>query len=78
VNIDSSAFTALRSHERSRWVWGTTQAQVVPVGEAASGSYANLLDDATLNQAVSGVIIGASVQTSGKLYQWIAKKGVSL
>lgn len=78
VNIDSSAFTPFAFPTSAVAGSGVTQAQVVPVGEAASGSYANLLDDATLNQAVSGVIIGTGVQTSGKLYQWIAKKGVSL
>lgn len=78
LNIDSSAFTAFAFPTSAVAGAGITQAQVVPVGEAASGSYANLLDDATLNQAVSGVIIGTSVQTSGKLYQWVAKKGVSL
>jgi len=78
LNIDSSAFTAFAFPTSAVAGSGVTQAQVVPVGEAASGSYANLLDDATLNQSVSGVIIGASVQTTGKLYQWIAKKGVSL
>ena len=78
LNIDSSAFTAFAFPTSAVAGSGVTQAQIVPVGEAASGAYANLLDDATLNQAVQGVIVGASVQTSGKLYQWIAKKGVSL
>ena len=78
LNIDSSGFTAFAFPTSALAGAGVTQAQLVPVGEAASGSYANLLDDATVNQAVSGVIIGPSVQTSGKLYQWVAQKGVSL
>jgi hypothetical protein len=59
-----------------------TFAQVVPVGEAAINSssqpYGNLLDDATDNQSVSGVTIGATVQTTAKVYQYIATRGVSV
>lgn len=78
VNIDSSSYTAFAFPTSAQAAAGVSFAQVVPVGEAASGSYANLLDDATDNQSVRGVIVGSTVQTSGKLYQWFARKGVSI
>lgn len=78
VNIDSSAYTAFAFPTSAIAATGINFPQVVPVGEAASGSYANLLDDATENQSFTGVQIGTTVQTSGKLYQWFARKGVTL
>lgn len=78
VDIDSSGFTAFAFPSSATAAAGVSFAQVVPVGEAASGSYANLLDDATLNQSFTGVQVGTTVQTSGKVYQWIARKGQSV
>lgn len=78
VDIDSSAFTAFAFPTSATAAAGVTFAQVVPVGEDAVSTYANLLDDATDNQSLTGVTIGTSVQTSGVLYQWMASKGVSI
>ena len=78
VNIDSSGFTAFAFPSSATAALGVTYAQVVPVGEAAINSssqhYGNLLDDATYNTSFTGVQIGTTVQTSGKLYQWFAYK----
>ena len=78
VNINSTAFTAFAFPLSAVAAGGITFAQVVPVGEAASGTYANLLDDATVNQSFNGVVLGTGVQTTAKLYQWIAEKGLSI
>lgn len=78
VNIDSSGFSAFAFPTSATAAAGVSFAQVVPVGEAASGSYANLLDDATDNTSFTGVSIGTTVQTTAKLYQWFARKGVTL
>lgn len=82
VNIDSTGFTAFAFPTSAVAAAGVTFAQVVPVGEAAINSvsqpYGNLLDDATRNVSVTGVIVGATVQTTAKLYQWIAFKGTSI
>lgn len=78
VNIDSSGYTAFAFPTSATAAAGVTFAQVVPVGEAASGTYANLLDDATDNISFTGLSIGATVQTTGKVYQWFARKGVTL
>lgn len=81
VNIDSSAFTAFAFPTSATAGAGVTFAQVVPVGEAAvnssSQAWGNLLDDATDNRSITGVTVGTTVQTSGKLYQWVARKGIS-
>jgi hypothetical protein len=81
VNVNSSAFT---------WLWPTSAAFaagsqvpfVEPVGEAAINTLAlpvgNLLDDRTRNVSFRGVQIGTTIQTSGKLYQWIATAGISI
>lgn len=78
VNVDSSGFTAFAFPTSATAAAGVTFAQVVPVGEAATAPYQNLLDDATVNTSFTGVQIGTTVQTSGKLYQWVARKGVSV
>lgn len=82
VNIDSSAFTSFAFPSSATAALGVTFAQVVPVGEAAVNStsqpFGNLLDDATDNQSFTGIIIGTGVQTSGKLYQWFARRGVAI
>lgn len=78
VDIDSSAFTAFAFPTSAVAAAGVTFAHVVPVGEAATSPYENLLDDATDNQSVTGVIIGTGVQTTAKLYQWVARRGTSL
>lgn len=78
VNVDSSAFTTFAFPTSALAALGTSFAQVVPVGEAATVPYQNLLDDATDNVSFTGIQIGATVQTSGKLYQWFARNGVSI
>ncbi len=78
VDIDSSAFTTFAFPTSAIAALGVTFAQVVPVGEAATAPYQNLLDDATDNVSFTGVQIGTTVQTTGKVYQWFAIKGVSL
>ena len=78
VDVNSTAFTAFAFPTSAIAAAGVNYAQVVPVGEAATGAYANLLDDATVNQSFRGVLVGTGVQTTGKLYQWIAKKGLSI
>lgn len=82
VNIDSSGYTAFAFPTSAVAAAGVTFAQVVPVGEAAinssSQAYGNLLDDATKNVSITGITVGATVQTSGKLYQWFARKGTSI
>lgn len=82
VDIDSSGFTAFAYPTSAIAAAGVNFPQVVPVGEAAVNSvsqpFGNLLDDATRNVSVTGVIVGSTVQTSGKLYQWFANKGTSI
>lgn len=78
VDIDSSAFSAFAFPTSAIAATGVTFAQVVPVGETANSTYANVLADATRNQSVQGVIIGSSMQTTGKEYQWIAKRGLAI
>lgn len=82
VDIDSSSFTAFAFPTSAVAAAGVTFAQVVPVGEAAINSisqpFGNLLDDRTRNVSITGIIVGSSVQTSDKLYQWFAWKGTSI
>jgi len=78
VDVDSSAFTAFAYPTSATAAAGVSFPQVIPVGEAATDTYANLLDDATENQSFTGIIVGTSCQTTGKLYQWFAYKGASL
>lgn len=82
VNIDTTSYTAFAYPSSATAALGVTFPQVVPVGEAAINSvsqpYGNLLDDATRNTSFTGVTIGTSAQTTGKLYQWIAKRGTSI
>lgn len=82
VNIDSSGYGAFSWPTSAVAASGVNFAQVVPMGEGAVNSvsqpYGNLLDDATVNESFTGVSIGTTVQTSGKVYQWFASKGVTL
>jgi hypothetical protein len=82
VDIDSTAFTAFAFPTSAVAAAAVNFAQVVPVGEAAVNTLAlpvaNLLDDATDNVSFRGVQVGTTVQTTGVLYQWFAKKGVTI
>lgn len=82
VDVNSTAFTAFAFPTSAIAALGVTFAQVVPVGEAAVNSisqpYGNLLDDATDNVSFTGIQVGTTVQTTAKLYQWFARKGVTV
>lgn len=78
VDIDSTSFTTFAFPTSAVAAAGVSFAQVTPVGMAAISSVANDLDDATDNQSGRGVLIGTGVQTTGKVYQWVARKGLSL
>lgn len=78
VDIDSSAFTTFAFPTSAVAATGVNFAQVVPVGEAATEAYANLLDDAFENQSITGVTIGTSMQTSGSEYLWVARKAQAI
>ena len=78
MNIDSSGYSAFAYPTSVVAALGTTQPQIVPVGEAAVTPYGNLLDDATINLSFAGVVIGTTVQTTGKTYQWFARRGQAI
>lgn len=78
VDIDSSAFSAFAYPSSATAGAGVDFPLVVPVGMTANSTYANSLDDATDNQSFRGVIIGTSVQTTGKVYQWVARRGTAI
>ena len=82
VNIDSTNFTTFAFPTSAVAALGVNFAQVVPVGETAVNSvsqpFGNLLDDATRNTSFNGVIIGTTVQTASKVYQWVAERGITI
>ena len=78
LDIDSSSYGAFSWPNSATAAAGVSPALVVPVGETANATYANNLADATDNQSYTGVTIGTTVQTTGKVYQWVASKGVSV
>lgn len=78
LDINSTGFTAFAFPTSAQAAAGVSFAMVVPVGEAATSPYQNLLDDATRNASIRGVQIGTTVQTTAKLYQWFARKGLSI
>ena len=57
-------------------------AQVVPVGETANATYANLLDDATLNTGEIGIILAGGLTgpagSNGDLIYWVAGKSFNM
>ena len=78
LNIDSTGFSAFAFPTSGVAATGVTFPQVVPVGEAATAPFQNLLDDATVNLSFRGVVVGSAVQTVGKTYQWFASAGVTV
>lgn len=78
LDIDSAAFTAFAFPTSAEAGAGVEAPQIIPVGETANDTFSNNLDDATENRSFRGVQIGPTVQTSGVLYQWIARRGVSI
>lgn len=80
VDIDSSAFTAFSFPLAAAVPF--SPALVVPVGESVDSTYANLLDDATDNQAYLGMRLAAGAnspagQTNDVVY-WVAGKSFSV
>ncbi len=57
LNIDSSAFTTFAFPANAAVPF--SPAMIVPIGEAATAPWQNLLDDATVNTAFLGMILGA-------------------
>jgi hypothetical protein len=78
VNIDSTGFTAFSFPSSAAAALGVLVPEVVPVGEAATAPYQNLLDDRTRNVSFNGVIIDPAILVASKTYSWIAKKGISI
>lgn len=78
LDIDSSAYTAFAFPTSAVAAAGVSYPQIVPVGEAASGAYANLLDDATQNRSFTGVQIDTGVLVASKSYGYIAYKGMTI
>ena len=80
LDIDSSAFTAFSFPLTAAAPF--TPALVVPVGEAASGSYANLLDDATDNVSFLGMKLAAGTDSpagsTNDVIYWVAGKSFSV
>jgi hypothetical protein len=76
VDINSTAFTAFAFPTSAVAALGTSFPMVVPVGEAATAPYANLLDDAVRNISATGVKIDTGVLVASKSYAWIAKKAL--
>jgi hypothetical protein len=76
VDIDSSAFTAFAFPLTAAVPF--TQASVVPVGQTATGAFANDLDGATDNQSFIGMRLGGGIDgpagSSGDVIYWKAGK----
>ncbi len=80
VDIDSSAFTTFAFPLTAATPF--SPAMVVPIGEAAIGSVANNLDDATINTAIIGMKLAAGAnspagQVNDVIY-WVAGKSFSV
>lgn len=79
INIDSSGYSAFAFPTSATALAGVTFPQVVPVGEAATAPFQNLLDDATTNQSVIALQLGSGVVGApGDVISWIAASGVIL
>ncbi len=78
LDIDSTAFTAFAFPTSAQAAVGVDVPEIIPIGEGAVSPYGNLNDDATRNVSLTGVIIGTGVQTTAKVYQWIARRGQSI
>jgi hypothetical protein len=79
VNINSSAYTTFAYPSNAVASAGIDQPQVVPVGEAATSPYQNLLDDATDNVSQVQMSLGSGVVgAASDLMRWIAYRGASI
>lgn len=80
LDIDSSAFTAFAFPATGDVPF--SPAMVIPVGEAATSTYANLLDDATDNVSFLGMELGAGIDgpagSSSDVIYWRAGKSFSV
>lgn len=80
LDIDSSSFTAFAFPATADVPF--TAALVIPVGEAAEGAYANLLDDATDNVSFIGMELAAGADSpagsSSDVIYWRAGKSFSV
>lgn len=80
TDLDSSAFTTFAFPVTAAVPF--SPALVVPVGEAASGSYANLLDDATDNVSFLGMKLAAGADSpagsASDVIYWVAGKSFSV
>lgn len=80
VDIDSSAFTAFAFPVNADVPF--SPALVVPIGETANGTYANILDDATYNTSFIGMKLAAGVNSpagaNGDVIYWRAGKSFSV
>ena len=78
INVSTIGFTAFAYPTSVLSAAGISFPIVVPYGEDIVDPYQNLLSDAVHNVSESGVVIGTAVQTAGKTYQWLARKGVTV
>lgn len=78
VDIDSTGFSAFAFPTSAVAAVGVDVPEITPMGETAAVPYQNLLDDATQNISQTGVIVGTGVQTTGKVYQWLARRGQAI
>jgi hypothetical protein len=80
VDIDSSSFTAFAFPATAAVPFSA--ALVVPVGETANGTFANNLDDATVNQSFIGMQLAAGANSpagvSNDVIYWRAGKSFSV
>jgi len=82
IAVDTTGYTAFNFPLPA--ISPYTPAQVLPVGETANVTYANTLDDAMLNTAFIGMILGAGSSaavrlgsaggTNGDVIKWVAGK----
>jgi len=82
INVATTGYTAFNYPLPA--IAPFTPAEVTPIGETANATYANLLDDATLNTAFIGIVLGTSAAaavalgsaggTNGDVIKWVAGK----
>lgn len=80
VDIDTSSFTAFSFPLAAAVPF--SPAMVVPVGQAATSPYENLIDDATDNQAYIGIALAAGTTSpagaSSDVIYWVAGKSFNV
>lgn len=80
TDIDASAFTSFSFPLTTAVPF--SPALVVPVGEAASSTYANLLDDATINTSYIGMVLyggaAAAAGSASDVIYWTAGKSFNM